>query len=55
MGRENHIPFVQLVDTQGCIDCRHALGGRVSVKQVNEKVIEDLRGRGLFCRRALRP
>ena len=45
VGRDNHLPFVQLVDTQGKFVRRHALGGRVVTKQANEKIIEDLRGR----------
>ncbi len=47
VGRDNHLPFVQLVDTQGkFVEGTPWLGE--GTKQVNEKIIEDLRGRGLL-------
>ena len=47
VGRDNHLPFVQLVDTQGKFVEGTPWAGE-GTKQVNEKVIEDLRGRGLL-------
>ena len=47
VGRDNHLPFVQLVDTQGKFVEGTPWAGE-GTKQVNEKIIEDLRGRGLL-------
>ena len=47
VGRDNQLPFVQLVDTQGKFVEGTPWAGE-GTKQVNEKVIEDLRGRGLL-------
>ena len=47
VGRDNHLPFVQLVDTQGKFVEGTPWVGE-GTKQVNEKIIEDLRGRGLL-------
>ena len=47
VGRDNQLPFVQLVDTQGKFVEGTPWVGE-GTKQVNEKVIEDLRGRGLL-------
>ena len=47
VGRDNQLPFVQLVDTQGKFVEGTPWTGE-DTKQVNEKVIEDLRGRGLL-------
>ena len=47
VGRDNRLPFVQLVDTQGKFVEGTPWAGE-GTKQVNEKIIEDLRGRGLL-------
>ena len=47
VGRDNQLPFVQLVDTQGKFVEGTPWAGE-GTKQVNEKIIEDLRGRGLL-------
>ena len=47
MGRDNQLPFVQLVDTQGKFVEGTPWAGE-GTKQVNEKVIEDLKARGLL-------
>ena len=47
VGRENGLPFVQLVDPQGKFVDSTPWAGE-SVKVVNEKVLEDLKERGLL-------
>ena len=47
VGRDNHLPFVQLVDTQGKFVEGTPWAGE-GTKQVNEKIIEDLRERKLL-------
>ena len=47
VGRDNQLPFVQLVDTQGKFVEGTPWAGE-GTKQVNEKVIEDLKARGLL-------
>ena len=47
VGRDNQLPFVQLVDTQGKFVEGTPWVGE-GTKQVNEKVIEDLKARGLL-------
>ncbi|MEG1966329.1 MAG: isoleucine--tRNA ligase [Clostridia bacterium] len=49
VGRENHLPFVQLVDTQGkFVECTPWAGE--SVKVVNQKVLDDLQERRLLLK-----
>ena len=47
VGRENHIPFLQLVDTKGEMDKRTPWGG-VFIKKADPMVLEDLDKRGLL-------
>ncbi|MDD3214407.1 MAG: isoleucine--tRNA ligase [Eubacteriales bacterium] len=47
VGRDNNLPFVQLVDTQGRFVAGTPWVGE-PVKEVNEKVLEDLKQRGLL-------
>ena len=47
VGRDNQLPFVQLVDTQGKFVEGTPWAGK-GTKQVNEKIIEDLRERKLL-------
>ena len=47
VGRDNQLPFVQLVDTQGKFVEGTPWAGE-GTKQVNEKVIENLKARGLL-------
>ena len=47
VGRENHIPFLQLVDTKGEMDKRTPWGGTF-IKKADPMVLEDLDKRGLL-------
>ena len=47
VGRENRIPFLQLVDTKGQMDKRTPWGG-VFIKKADPMVLEDLDKRGLL-------
>ena len=47
VGRENHIPFLQLVDTKGEMDRRTPWGGTF-IKKADPMVLEDLDRRGLL-------
>lgn len=47
VGRDNHLPFVQLVDTQGKFVEGTPWAGEPT-KEVNEKVLADLKARGLL-------
>ena len=52
VGRENDLPFVQLVDAKGCMDQRTAWPG-LFVKEADPKIIEDLKARGLLYKKQL--
>ncbi len=49
VGRENGLPFIQLVDPQGRFVDSTPWAGE-GVKAVNEKVVEDLKARGLLLK-----
>ncbi len=49
VGRDNGLPFIQLVDTRGkFVDCTPWAGE--GVKGVNEKIVKDLKARGLLLK-----
>jgi isoleucyl-tRNA synthetase len=52
VGRENDLPFVQLVDAKGCMDKRTLWPG-LFVKEADPKIIEDLKVRGLLYKKQL--
>ena len=49
VGRENDLPFVQLVDTKGCMAKETAWPG-VFVKKADPMIIADLESRGLLVK-----
>ena len=50
VGRENDLPFVQLVDTKGCMTKETAWPG-VFVKKADPMIIADLESRGLLVKK----
>ena len=52
VGRENDLPFVQLVDTKGCMAKETAWPG-VFVKKADPMIIADLESRGLLVKKQL--
>ncbi len=48
VGRDNDLPFVQLVNAQGCFDERAEPFKGLFAKEADPKIIDDLRARGLL-------